>query len=319
MESTAVTAVTVYQSTETTALPFDMSLLAGTISQNTIDAYTSDFRDYVMFATERNLNPLTAHTLLEYRAYKVNNTQDSPNTINRKLAAVKKLMREAGKMGHLDEIEVLRFKDVEGVTVKALVARTKENARTRITPDDMRALTNAPGTETLKGLRDTAILHTLASSGLRCEELATLRVDKIRQVGKGYRVSVRGKNETSYNDAYLSVTAYNAIQSWLSARSIDSVYVFTGFEGRTLLDGTVRETDTAISGVGVWKLVQRYAAVAGLSHIKPHDFRRFVGTELATEHGIRKAQKALRHKSIETTARHYVLDELETGLTDNLY
>ncbi len=30
-------------------------------------------------------------------------------------------------------------------------------------------------------------------------------------------------------------------------------------------------------------------------------------------------QKALGHKSIEVTARHYVLDELEIGLTDNLY
>jgi hypothetical protein len=34
---------------------------------------------------------------------------------------------------------------------------------------------------------------------------------------------------------------------------------------------------------------------------------------------IRKAQKALGHKRIDTTAQHYVLDELEEGLTDDLY
>ena len=34
---------------------------------------------------------------------------------------------------------------------------------------------------------------------------------------------------------------------------------------------------------------------------------------------IRKAQKALGHKRFDTTARHYVLDELEPGLTDDLY
>lgn len=56
----------------------------------------------------------------------------------------------------------------------------------------------------------------------------------------------------------------------------------------------------------------------GLSHIKPHDFRRFVGTQSARK-DIRQAQKALGHKRIDTTARHYVLDELETGLTDHLY
>jgi integrase len=51
---------------------------------------------------------------------------------------------------------------------------------------------------------------------------------------------------------------------------------------------------------------------------KPHDVRRFVGTQLA-KWDIRKAQKALGHKRIDTTAQHYVLDELEEGLTDDLY
>jgi hypothetical protein len=43
-----------------------------------------------------------------------------------------------------------------------------------------------------------------------------------------------------------------------------------------------------------------------------------VGTQRA-KRDSRKAQKALGHKRIDTTAQHYVLDELEEGLTDNLY
>jgi hypothetical protein len=43
-----------------------------------------------------------------------------------------------------------------------------------------------------------------------------------------------------------------------------------------------------------------------------------VGTQLAKK-DIRKAQKALGHKRIDTTAKHYILDELEEGLTDDLY
>ncbi|MEO6891143.1 MAG: tyrosine-type recombinase/integrase [Ktedonobacteraceae bacterium] len=73
-----------------------------------------------------------------------------------------------------------------------------------------------------------------------------------------------------------------------------------------------------ISEVAVWNIVKRYAAMCDLQHIKPHDFRRFVGTQLAAQ-DIRKAHKALGHTSIEVTARHYVLDELERGLTDHLY
>jgi integrase len=69
---------------------------------------------------------------------------------------------------------------------------------------------------------------------------------------------------------------------------------------------------------GAWKGVQRYSDEVGLLDVKPHDFRRFVGTQLAKT-DIRKAQKALGHKRIDTTAAHYVLDELESNLTDDLY
>lgn len=77
-------------------------------------------------------------------------------------------------------------------------------------------------------------------------------------------------------------------------------------------------TGKPLSPGAVWRIVRSYADQVGLSHIKPHDFRRFVGTQLARK-DIRKAQKALGHKRLETTAQHYVLDELEPGLTDELY
>jgi integrase len=73
-----------------------------------------------------------------------------------------------------------------------------------------------------------------------------------------------------------------------------------------------------MSTAAVWQAVQQYAAVVGLQYVKPHDFRRFVGTELAKK-DLRQAQKALGHTSIETTARHYILDDLAVGLTDGLY
>jgi integrase len=65
-------------------------------------------------------------------------------------------------------------------------------------------------------------------------------------------------------------------------------------------------------------VVRGYAEAAGLTGVKPHDFRRFVGTQLAAG-DIRKAQKAPGLKRIDTTARHYVLGELEPGLTEDLY
>ncbi|MCB0085597.1 MAG: tyrosine-type recombinase/integrase, partial [Caldilineaceae bacterium] len=66
-----------------------------------------------------------------------------------------------------------------------------------------------------------------------------------------------------------------------------------------------------------WKIVHRYARQLGLDHIKPHDFRRYVGTQLAAT-DIRLAQNQLGHKRIETTAQNYVLDSVKVGVTDDL-
>jgi integrase/recombinase XerD len=91
---------------------------------------------------------------------------------------------------------------------------------------------------------------------------------------------------------------------WMAHRPVQSEFIFTSFGGRG-----DRCASKPISAVGAWLAVQKYAEQIGLSHITPHDFRRFVGTQLARK-DIRQAQKALGHKRIDTTARHYVLDEL---------
>ncbi len=129
----------------------------------------------------------------------------------------------------------------------------------------------------------------------------------------GYTVKVCGKTDTDYRDAHLSVEAYQKITAWLEQRPTESPFIFTSFPRRSAIP-----SPDAMSEVAVWKMVQRYAKACNLEHIKPHDFRRFLGTQLAAT-DIRDAQKALGHKSIEATARHYVLDTLKVGLTDNLY
>ena len=74
----------------------------------------------------------------------------------------------------------------------------------------------------------------------------------------------------------------------------------------------------AHAGVHAHSVFTRFAGGDGLPHVKPHDFRRFVGTELARR-ARRQAPRALGHKRLETTVQHYVLDELQPGLTEGLY
>lgn len=296
-------------------LPDIRDMLAGQLAPSSIRIYKRDVKAYADFAQDeqRNLSPFDPQTLIAWRDHLAMNTTMSPHTINRMMSAVRRTIKEAAARSLLDGSIAAAFHEVAGVSVKALKERLKMHARTRITPEDMRRLAESPNPATLKGLRDRALLATLASSGLRASECATLTSAQIEKQGEGYILKVQGKTDIGFRDAYLSVEAKELIDAWIEARPVESPYVFTSFSTR----GAIAYPDK-ISATAVWLIVRKYAQRCELSYIKPHDMRRFVGTQLAAD-DIRKAQRALGHVSIETTARHYVLDELTPGLTDHLY
>ena len=175
----------------------------------------------------------------------------------------------------------------------------------------MRLLCEAPDRTKLRGWRDRALLSVLASSGCRISEVITVTSTQIRSTAGSFFLEVVGKNRITHRVAPLSGEAFAAIESWLARRPVQSEYVFTTLPGN-------RPTTRPLDRSSAWRLVQRYARAVGLIGVSPHSFRRFVGTELARK-DIRQAQKALGHANIETTAKHYILDELEGGLTDGLY
>lgn len=300
------------QETELAQRTIDADLLAGQVSASTISKYTQYFRQYSKFAVTKDA-ALKPETLARWRNHMAEGTDFSPNYINTRVYAVKRIMKEAAQQGLITQEVALHFGAITGVKVKAMRDRLKQDARTRISADDMRRLIDAPDTQKPVGLRDRALLLTLATSGMRISELCSLRRSDIETRDRGYVVMVLGKNQTEREAAPISTEAVAAIDAWLETRTIDNDHVFTSFAS---IKG--EQLDQPISHVGAWKLVQKYAKRVGLKHIKPHDFRRFVGTQLAAK-DLRTAQKALRHADINTTARFYVLDELEAGLTDNLF
>lgn len=295
---------------------FDAQILAGQVAPSTIAMYNRDFGAYKAWAATDGDWMETA-TFARWRAALAGETTMSPKTINRMLSAVKGIMGEAAEQAYIDRDIADAFALVKGVKVKAMKDRTKAHARTRIAPADMRRICEAPNADTLTGIRDHALLLTLASSGCRVSEVVTLTTSQIHGKDKGWLLKVNGKNQEESRDAPLSVEAHDAIQTWMVERTKATgawqPVIFTGFQGRSQ-----RPLSTPLDPASAWKVIQKYADAVDLAHVKPHDFRRFVGTQLAAK-DIRKAQKALGHKSIETTARHYVLDELEPGLTDGLF
>ena len=153
-------------------LPFDTSLLAGQLRDSSRAMYARDIAVYLAFAGSAEA-ALDAATFARWRAALATDEREySPNTINRMLSAVKRLMKEAAEQGHIPHETASAFADRRGVKVKALKERLRPHARTRVAPEAMRALIAQADLTTLKGLRDAALLHTLASSGIRLAEAA---------------------------------------------------------------------------------------------------------------------------------------------------
>ncbi len=291
---------------------FDTSILKGQISPSSMKMYERDFQVYLEFAgtKEKALNP---STLAQWRTTLVD-TGKSPNTINRMISTVKSLMVEAAAQGMVSHELAERFKYVKGVKVEAMKQQIKE--KTWLEPQEVRALCEAPGTASLKGLRDTALLHCIASSGLRASEVAALKLSQIKLQGREYVIQVRGKNETELSEACVSREAVEAIQKWITARPIPSEYIFTGFGGR----GESRLLESPMAPRSVWLVVKENAEKAGIDgRVYTHALRAFVGDQINGKYDLGQAQKVLRHKHPATTIMHYVRKKVSAGITNELY
>lgn len=312
--------VTTSPAATSVTLALDMpedTILAGIVTESTRIKYLQAMRHYLTYAGSREaaLNPAT---LARWRSELAATTEQTANTINNRVTSVKRFMVAAAEQGYLSHELAHAFERVRGVAARALKERRRPYNRTRITPTQMRRICDAPLTlpddrPELLRLRDAALLATLASSGVRLTEAATLRAEQIEaHPDGGYQLRVLGKTDTEPRVAPLSREAKAHIDRWLRRRGVHSPYLFVSFGGRGR-----KPTTKPMSDVAIWKLVRGYAEAVGVPHVKPHDFRRFVGTQL-TRQDIRKAQKALGHKNISTTTQ-YDLDDIDPGLTDALY
>jgi hypothetical protein len=131
--------------------------------------------------------------------------------------------------------------------------------------EQMTALVEQPDGETARSQRDRAALELLYAAGLRASELCLLKVDElhlalgvVRPTGKGSkeRVVPMGRPAVRALEKYLA----EGRPALLKGRP--SPYVFIGNRGRPL------------SRMGLFKIVRRYAAGAGIARaISPHKLR----------------------------------------------
>ena len=159
---------------------------------------------------------------------------------------------------------------------------------------DLEKLLVAPEGNSIKALRDRAILETLFSTGLRVSELCAL--ERYINLDRG-ELSVKGKGG-KIRIVFFSDGAKRAIKDYLSARGDAESAMFVSF--------TTSEPPKVIGRItprSVQRLVDHYARAAGIpQNVHPHTLRHLFATDLLINGAdLRSVQEMLGHANIQTT------------------
>ena len=216
------------------------------------------------------------------------------STINMRLSAIRSMAREAADNGLIDPHLAAGIGRVKGI----------KNGGTRsgnwLSKQEAQDLLEAPDTDTLKGLRDQAILAVLLSSGLRRAELADLTVDHICQRdGRWVIVDIVGKGN-KVRSVPIAPWAKVAIDRWLEATGITEGLIF-----RSVYKGG-RVNGKGMTSQTVYNVVRAYAN----GNLATHDLRRTFA-KLADKGGasLVQIQKSLGHSSVKTTELYVGADQ----------
>jgi len=222
---------------------------------------------------------------LERRGY-------APSTINQRLAAIRKLAREAAANGLLDSGVAGGIEQVTGARQQGI------RAGNWLTRDQAATLLNAPDPASLKGKRDRAILALLIGCALRRAEATALTLDRLDQRdGRWVLIDLRGKHGR-IRTVPVPAWVKRSLDVWILAANIH--------EGRLLraVSRHGRISGDQVSPQAVRKVVASYGGKLGLT-VKPHDLRRTCAKLCRSGGGqLEQIQFLLGHASIQTTERY---------------
>ncbi len=244
-----------------------------------------DFLDWM----QTNSKPFLKATVQEYRQ----TLAGSPASINLKMSAIRKLAAEAADNLLIDQAVANGVSRVSGVTSHGV------RAGNWLTKNQAQQILTAPDTQTLKGLRDRAVLAVMIGAGLRRSEVAALTFEHIQQRdGRWLIVDITGKGNRVRSIPIPSWVKL-AIDEWTSSANISTGLVFRAFyKNQTLRVEPI--TPQAIRDI-----VKLYGSQIGVPELAAHDLRRTFA-KLARKGGsdVLQIQLSLGHAASSTTEKY---------------
>jgi len=265
------------------------------LSANTVSAYRRDLSAWQSYCTLRKVNAgeVTAAHVTDYldrlRSGKPPAAAPySPASVARMLVSLRALYRFLVGEG---------FVEVDP-TAKVGSPKRPRSIPKAITIEDVEELLALPGDDLL-GRRDRAVLELLYGTGLRISELVSLDVDDVDLDGRV--VLVRTGKGSKSRRVPLGREATRAVAAYLtqSRPQLAAKAKQAASKGALFLNAR----GGRLSRQGCWKVLKRYARMAGLEEeVSPHTLRHSFATHMLDGGAdIRVVQELLGHASLATT------------------
>jgi len=259
---------------------------------NTRRAYRADSKEFMGFvgiATPVQLRLVTRAHVLAWRT-DLERRELAGSTLRRKLSALSSLFE------YLCERNALATNPVAGV--KRPKVESYEGKTPALSDAQARQLLKQPNGDSLKSLRDRALLSVLLYHGLRREEVSSLTVSAIHPRRGVPHLRIHGKGGRIRNIS-LHPGSHGLLTDYLEASGHASDKAGPLF--RPIRNNRTGELNRALSADGIYKVVCSYCAVLGIPS-GVHVMRATAATN-ALEHAadIAKVQEWLGHSDISTT------------------
>jgi len=212
-------------------------------------------------------------------------------TANRMLAALRRTLRAAWRLGLMTAEQYQAAADIGPVTGETIPAGRE------LSGGELSALLaecqkdDSPG-----GIKDAALIALSYACGLRRAEVIGLDLANYDQEsGKLVILGKRNKQRT----AYVTNGAKHALEDWLELRGDDPGPLFLA----VTKNGEIRPG--RMTSQAIYNMLKRRGAAAGVSEFSPHDLRRtFVSDMLEAGADISIVAKMAGHANVQTTARY---------------
>ncbi len=253
------------------------------LSDATIRSYRRDLAAWSAFLAEVGVGEDDA-TRGEARMFmaRMSSRHMAPATVNRRLSALK---------GYY-EWRRRRSPGTSNPFVGSKTVKKGRNLPGYLTHEEIELFLEKTGDDFI-GLRDRLLFELLYSTGCRVGELCSLDVsDVVRR-----QVRVRGKGDRD-RMVFIGSNAAKALEDYLPVR-LEHAGDDQDSRRALILDARGERLTTR----GVYYLIRRYAAVAGVDKkVSPHTFRHSFATHILDEGAdIRTVQELLGHASLSTT------------------